>query len=229
MHKIICFITLAAALASCSTTRDGLRLGTGPSDSEVARIKSQIVENAQKTAAKRAMASALTPDIRPGIVVIGETGVLKKLDPTRHEKNYREFAEVAEKWHPGTAPYWTEEDYFRIVGGWTTLEIFSIPGLVAQKLPSAVPKNYVNSINFASVAGAWLVNSTKDLVVARSNEDGIHVIETVLCSSERDDYSSCASHYIRGQFDAVSGAELDRNAKIKEDGLRIDALSFKKI
>jgi hypothetical protein len=84
-------------------------------------------------------------------------------------------------------------------------------------------------LNFASVAGAWLMNSTKDLVASRSTDDGISVIERVLCASSSDEYKTCAAAYVKGQFDAVSGAELDRNAKIKADGARIDTATYKKI
>jgi hypothetical protein len=55
------------------------------------------------------------------------------------------------------------------------------------------------------------------------------VIERVLCASPSDDYKGCASQYQRGQFDAVSGKELDRSAKIKRDGALIDTTTFKKI
>ena len=104
-----------------------------------------------------------------------------------------------------------------------------MPGIIALKIPAAVRKDQTASINFASTAGAWLINSTKDLVAARSNEDGVHVFERVLCSSERDDYRACAARYVRGQFDAGSSAELGRSTKIKLDGPRIDISSFKKI
>lgn len=229
MKKIIYAIALITSLAGCATSRDGVRLGTGPSDSDIARIKNQIADNAHKSAAKRAVTAAITPDSKPGILVIGETGVLHELDPARSKKNYKEFTDIAEKWHPGQTAYWDEEEYHRRIGGWTTLEIYSIPGIVALKVPGAVQKAQMSNIHFASVAGAWLVNSTKDLVVARSNDDGISVIESVLCSSSLDDFKKCSEQYVRGQFDAVSGAELDRSAKIKANGLRIDTTSFRRI
>jgi hypothetical protein len=229
MKRLIHSVALAVALSGCAASRDGVRLGSGPSDSDIARIKNQISENAQKSAAKRAVTAAITPDSKPGILIIGETGVLHELDAARNKKNYKEFTDIAEKWHPGQTAYWDEEEYHRRIGGWTTLEIYSIPGLIALKLPSAVPKARMSSINFASTAGAWLINSTKDLVLARSNEDGIAVIESVLCSSSLDEFKKCSDQYVKGQFDAVSGIELDRSAKIKPDGTRIDTTSFKRI
>lgn len=229
MKKILCSIALAVALVGCAASRDGVRLGIGPSDSDIVRIKNQIADNAQKSVVKRAVAAAVTPDSKPGILIIGETGVLHELDAGRSNKNYKEFTDIAEKWHPGRTAYWDEEEYHRRIGGWTTLEIYSIPGVIALKLPSAVPRGQISSINFASTAGAWLINSTKDLALARSNDDGISVIESVLCSSSRDDFEKCSGQYVRGQFDALSGAELDRSAKIKPDGARIDTTSFKRI
>jgi hypothetical protein len=229
MKKITYAVAIAIALSGCAASRDGIRVGTGPSDSDIARVRNQISENAQKSAAKKAAAEALTPETKPGIIVIGETGVLHELDPAKSKRNYKEFADIAEKWHSGQPPYWSEEDYSARIGGWTTLEIYSIPGIIALKLPAAVPKDQLSRINFASVAGAWLMNSTKDLVASRSTDDGISVIERVLCASSSDDYKACAAQYLRGQFDAVSGAELDRNAKIKADGARIDTATYKKI
>ena len=229
MKKLIYTIALATSLAGCAASRDGVRLGTGPSDSDIARVRNQITENAQKSAAKKVAADALTPETKPGIIVIGETGVLHELDPAKSKRNYKEFTDIAAKWHPGQPAYLCENEYAARIGGWTTLEIYSIPGIIALKLPAAVPKEQMAQMNFASVAGAWLMNSTKDLVASRSNDDGISVIERVLCVSSNDDYKKCADQYIRGQFDAVSGIELDRSAKIKSDGARIDITSFKRI
>jgi hypothetical protein len=229
MKKITYAVALVMSLSGCAASRDGIRLGGGPNDSDIARVRNQIAENAQKSAAKRAVTEALKPETKPGIIVIGETGVLHELEAAKSKKNYREFVDVASKWHPGIAPYWSEDEYIRQIGGWTTLEVYSIPGIVAFKLPTAVPKSQMASINFASIAGAWLMNSTKDLVASRSNDDGISVIEKVLCVSSSDDYKACAAQYIRGQFDAVSGIELDRSAQIKADGTRIDTATFKKI
>lgn len=229
MKKLIYTIALATSLAGCAASRDGVRLGTGPSDSDIARVRNQITENAQKSAAKKVAADVLTPETKPGIIVIGETGVLHELDPAKRQRNYKEFTDIAAKWHPGQPAYWSENEYAARIGGWTTLEIYSIPGIIALKLPVAAPKANMAQIDFASVAGAWLMNSTKDLVASRSTEDGISVIERVLCVSSSDDYKKCADQYIRGQFDAISGIELDRSAKIKVNGARIDTTTFKKI
>ena len=229
MKKLIYTIALATSLAGCAASRDGVRLGTGPSDSDIARVRNQITENAQKSAAKKVAADVLTPETKPGIIVIGETGVLHELDPAKSKRNYKEFTDIAAKWHPGQPAYWSENEYAARIGGWTTLEIYSIPGIIALKLPAAVPKEQMAQMNFASVAGAWLMNSTKDLVASRSNDDGISVIERVLCVSSNDGYTKCAAQYIRGQFDAASGIELDLSAKIKSDGARIDITSFKRI
>jgi hypothetical protein len=229
MKKTIYTIALAISLTGCAASRDGMRFGSGPSNDDIAKVKNQIAENAQKTAVKKAAAAALAPESRPGLLAIGETGVLHELDPKKSKKNYKEFSDIAEKWHPGIAPYMSEDEYTRLIGGWTTIEIYSIPGIMAFKVGAAIPKEKMADIQFASVAGAWLINSTKDLVVARSTEDGIVVIETILCSSLLKDFSKCSDQYTRGQFDAQSGQELDRSAKIKPDGVRIDTTTFKKI
>lgn len=229
MKKIIYTIALAALLAGCAASRDGVRIGTGPSDSDIARARNQLADNAKKTAVKQVAADALTPETTPGMLVIGETGVLHKMDPAKLELEYKAFSEIAEKWHPGVPPYWSKQDYGSRIGGVTTLEIYSIPGIIALKLPAAIPKDQMSSIRFASVAGAWLMNSTKDLVIARSIDDGILVIERVLCASSSDDFRTCAAQYIPGRFDAVSGVELDSSFKFKSDGARINTTTFKKI
>ncbi|QJD91675.1 hypothetical protein HH213_17230 [Duganella dendranthematis] len=231
MFKGICAAAIAVSLVGCVATKDGMRFGTGsaPSDSDVARVRSQIAENAQKSAAKKALAEALTPAPKPGVLVIGETGVLREMDLAKLDQEYKAFSVIAEKWHPGVPPHWTKQDYGNRIGGVTTLEIYSIPGIINLKLPAAVPRDRMTSINFASIAGAWLMNSTKDLVIARSIDDGILVIERVLCSSASEDYRSCASQYAPGRYDAVSGIEVDRSFKLKTDGVRIDITTFKKI
>lgn len=230
MYKILAFV-LALSLCGCSTTREGFRLGGGggASESDIARVRNQVAQNAQSTLAKTAVADALVGEIKPGVIIVGETGVLRRVDAGDKKKAYPAYAEMAGKWHPGKAPYLSEAQYIELVGGWTTVEVYSVPGILALKYPVTVREEDILRINFASTLGAWIANSTTDLVVARSNDDGVMVIEKVLCKDGDKDFKACSAQYEKGRFDLNSGAELDRELKIKEGGIKISTESFKKI
>jgi hypothetical protein len=112
--------------------------------------------------------------------------------------------------------------------GWASVQTFGIPGIGSTRLRMLVPTNVVHEAQFASVAGSFLFGSTGDLVVARSDHDGLLWLERVLC---RDDssYHACAKSYQAGVFDENTGQALGRDRKPKANGVSVDVATYMKV
>lgn len=219
------------ALSACSASRDGIRLGLGPSapgQSQYDQARTQLEQNAQSTVAKKAIASALGTDAKPGILVVGTLGPLRKSSAEELKKAYPAYAKNAEKWHPGHASYLSEEDFDEF-GGWTTIETFAIPGVMNIRQPALVRQSDMKTMSFPSTLGSAFFGTTGDLVGARSNGDGYTVLDRVLCRDADPGYWQCASAYERGHYDANTGQALTHELKPKEGGVQIDPATFKVI
>lgn len=224
-----CAVVLA--LSACSASRDGIRLGfgpTAPNQSQYDQARSQLEQNAQSTVARKTVEGALSTDARPGILVVGTLGPLRKSSTKELKAAYPAYAKNAEKWHPGHAPYLTEADFDGFVG-WTTIETYAVPGVFNVRQPALVRRSDVGATSFASTLGSAFFGTTGDLVGARSNEDGYTVIDRVLCRDADPDYRQCASAYERGRYDANTGQALTLHLKPKPDGVQIDPVTFKVI
>lgn len=158
---------------------------------------------------------------------MGAVGPLRKLDEGERNKAYAEYVQIAEKWHPGQPATVSQKDFVAEVGGGTSIETFSVPGVFNVRSPVLVRNADLDTIGFASTAGSMLLGTTGDLVAAKSNLDGLMLIDRVLCKDSAADYRDCAAQYQRGRFDLSSGAELDRSMQPKENGAHIDTTTFK--
>ncbi|CAJ0730519.1 MAG: hypothetical protein QM625_10300 [Ralstonia sp.] len=227
MYKFLLAIVVGLALEGCSVTRDGVRLGVGPSTSDIDNARSQLQRNAESSAAKKVVAGALNSQATAGLILVGAVGPLRKLDEAERNKAYAEYVQIAEKWHPGQPAIVSQKDFVAEVGGWTSIETFSVPGLFNLRAPVVVRNADLDTIGFASTAGSMFLGTTGDLVAAKSNLDGLVLVDRVLCKDSAADYRDCAAQYQRGRFDLSSGAELDRSMKPKEDGVHIDTITFK--
>jgi hypothetical protein len=225
-------ISLAISLAGCAVTREGVRVaggGAGSAESQIDKAREQAVNNARSSVAKEAASQALAADIKTGVIVVGEAGPLRKFSEAERKKFYPEYVKMSEMWHPGKPVSLTEAQFVAMAGGWSTMETFSIPGVFKMTLPAMVHVSDIDTIGFASTVGAFLAGTTGDLVAAESNADGALVITQVLCSDKSPDYRACAKQYAKGRYDINGGRELDRHAKPKEGGVRIDVKTYKLI
>ncbi|CAN0622870.1 conserved exported protein of unknown function [Burkholderia multivorans] len=231
MYKTLITIVAGLALAACTTTRDGVQIGVGtqPNASQVQKLRNQLGQNVQSTVAKKAAAAALKPENAVGIVLVGSVGPLRKVEPKDRPQLYVAYAKDATKWHPDHEPYLSESEFVAQMAGWTTMETFSIPGMITLRQPALVQDSDVDNITFASTFASFMVGATGDLVAAKSNSDGVMVIEKVLCKDANPDYRTCAAQFEKGHFDANTGAELDRAMKPKQSGVHIDPATFKVI
>lgn len=78
MYKFLLAIVVGLALEGCSVTRDGVRLGVGPSTSDIDNARSQLQRNAESSAAKKVVAGALNSQATAGLILVGAVGPLRK-------------------------------------------------------------------------------------------------------------------------------------------------------
>jgi hypothetical protein len=114
------------------------------------------------------------------------------------------------------------------LAGWASIQTFGIPGIGGIRLRMLVPANVVHEAQFASVAGSFLFGTTGDLVVARSDHDGLLWLERVLCHDDSS-YHACAKSYQAGVFDENTGQALGRDRKPKSNGGTVSVTTYMKI
>lgn len=224
MNKIaIVLLAVSSALAGCAVTRDGVRVGTGgaPSQGQADQVRAQLESSAKTHAAKAAAEGALDGDIKPGVIMVGTLGPLREADEETLRKGYKKgYLKGAEMWHPGKPPALSEDDFVAQVRGWTTVETFSIPGVMNSRHPALVPRRFDG--DFASTFGSFMLGTTGDLVVAKTNDDAAYLLTQVLCKGDAPAYRDCAAKYERGRFDANTGDELGSDMKPKNNGVAIN-------
>jgi len=229
MYKTLLVVVVGLALSGCAITRDGVQLGGGPSASDVQNARNQLVKNAESTTAKKVAEGVLTSEAKAGVLVVGNVGPLRELDEQEHHKLYKSYSEAAAIWHPEKPTVLSESEFVANYGGWTSVETFSIPGLIHRRTKALVLKRDVDTVSFASTFGSVMVGTTGDLVGVRANDDGLGVIDKLLCKESEADYRTCASQFERGRFDQSSGLELDQDFKPKSNGVQIDTITYKVI
>jgi hypothetical protein len=114
------------------------------------------------------------------------------------------------------------------LAGWASIQTFGIPGIGSVRLRMLVPTSVVHETQFASAAGSFLFGTTGDLVVARSDHDGLLWLERVLCRDDNS-YHGCAKNYQAGVFDQNSGQALGRDRKPKANGAKVDIITYLKV
>lgn len=237
--KYIVVIAVSSVLAACATKsnpenpgHDGQRLFSGgpTSAADIEKFKSQLTQNARSSTAKAAAEKALEGEPTPGSLAIGNVGSLRRLEPNRRAGFYQKsYVKSAEKWHPGLPPTMSESEFSSRTAGYTAVIVWSVPGMLSRRVTSAVFESDVPLIDFPSQKAASFWGVTGDLVAAKSNDDGIFFVTTVLCKKTAPDFSKCEEQFARGQFDANTGEELDKDMAPKSGGARIDVTTYKVI
>jgi hypothetical protein len=219
-------LPLVLLLSGCAVTADGIGPAHhAPEADKVAHVKDQLQHNAQAVPST-AVPAGVSQTLSPGIVVVGTTGPLRTIEDKNREGFYAAYLKAADQWHPGTAAMMNHEEFEGKLAGWASLEIAGIPGIGSMRMRMLVPAGVVHATQFASTAGSFLIGTTGDLVVARSDDDGLLWLDHVLC---RDDhgYATCAKDYQKGVFDKNTGQALDRDRKPKTHGVTLDLASLK--
>jgi hypothetical protein len=169
--------------------------------------------------------AAIGNGFQPGIVIIGTTGPLRRLSEAERHTSYPPYRRVAARWHPGQPPSLDAHAFRAKLAGWVPLRIGGIPGIKTQDVPVLVPEDRLHDTRFASAAGSLVLGTTGDLVVAKSDRDGMVWLERVLCSDDST-YRTCAHAYRHGLFDANTGQELDKHLHPKPKGIQIDVDTY---
>lgn len=223
-------LAIAIVASGCSVTADGIGPARhAPGANKVAQDKAQLQENASSAAVnKSASGDTGTDTVQPGVLVIGTTGPLRAIENKNRDGFYAAYVKVAGQWHPGEAPSLDAPAFQEKLAGWASVQTFGIPGIGGVRLRMLVPSNVVHEARFASAAGSFLFGATGDLVVAKSDRDGLLWLERVLC---RDDgsYHACAKDYQAGVFDQNTGQALGRDRKPKVNGGLVDVTTYVKI
>ncbi|MDN0081597.1 hypothetical protein QU487_02330 [Crenobacter sp. SG2305] len=219
---------LAIALTGCASTADGFKFGRGgsPSSSDIEKAKQQLASNVKSSSVKKAIGVATAPTVELGIIVIGTVGPFRPVDGEKRHQFYVSYDKEAQKFHPAKGNVLSEEDFVKTIAGWTSIEVFSIPGVMNQRLPALVKETDRDQVTFASTFGSFMLGSTGDLVAARSNADGELILNRILCHDKDPNYRACAVQYERGRFDANTGQEVADGFKPKSNGALIDVTTY---
>lgn len=197
---------IALALSGCSvTTGNGIRFFAG--EGATPRPEHSAPPKLEQAAKEWARIAA------PGVLVVGDAGAMNTLDGKQLRAMHKAFATG------GNA-----DDFAARMGGWVNIETFGLAGFVKLERPAVVRLADAESVGFAS-PGAALFGATGDLVAARSDADGMLVLDKVLCREKADDFKTCAARYVRGHFNQA-GLELDGDLLPKPSGRRIDPASY---
>ena len=140
-------------------------------------------------------------------------------------KEYSEYSTAALKFLIDKPVNLSEEEFGNSVTGWTMVQSFNIPLVGGSYTGVLIDNTESIEIKFPGNAEVMLVQATGDLVIAKSNSDGVFFIERVLCVRDSE-YKECKNNFVRGVFDAQSGGELDREFTEKENGKKIDTQTY---
>lgn len=232
-------VVVSLSMTACSTTKSNTNPGSdgtviygggATSTVDMQKIKEQLAQNAKSSVVKSGAQQALAGEVRPGILVIGNVGSLRKLDGDVRNKFYQQsYVATADKWHPGKAPAMPEDEFVSDVAGYTGIVLWSVPGVISGRRTAAVREIDASKIDFPGPRMANFFGSTGDLVVASTNSDGAIFVDHVLCKNVAPDYSKCSDQFVRGVFDKNTGAELGSGMEPKSGGAQIDATTFRAI
>jgi hypothetical protein len=227
MKRMMSVLFLAGAAAGCSISKDGIGVKHDPpTATKVAEARHQLERNASAGSGSETASPAATPSAtEPGLVVIGTTGPLRVIEQKDRAAFYAAYVKAAEQWHPGEPGRMDASAFESAATHWATIQIAGIPGLIAWRLPVLVPSTLAHDAQFASAAGSFMFGTTGDLVIAKSDHDGLVWMQKVLCKDDNT-YHTCAQPYRAGIFDANTVQELDKNKKPKAKGAVLDPATY---
>ncbi|MES2300238.1 MAG: hypothetical protein V4582_24605 [Pseudomonadota bacterium] len=226
------FALFALTIGGCAVVTDnGLRLGVGVGHSAEYLEKQgakPATTGAPSELAQQARQWARGNSGDKGVIVVGETGVLRTLNAVERAEFYGAYLKAVQG--EGAAESGARQaEFVAKIGGISRIETNKVPGIYSQDLPVAVRASDISQILFATALGSTVTGATGDLVVARNAGDGLLVIEQVLCREAAADYRSCAEQFPKGRFDRTTGAELGSDFEPKHGGTRINTVSYQRV
>ena len=216
-----------ATLSGCALTPEGIRLPIpSPDASNSAKLIKNLRDASLKAGARMAVDPLLVAEDRPGIVIIGGLGPVRRLDAQARAEFYQGTTAQAQKM--GLPPPITTEAEF-VAGTAGYASVFFDGGFFSLQryVYAAIPAGLVDSLHSPSVWATAGYGGTGDFVVVHTHQDGWNQIVTVLCDDTADNYDDCEVQYRRGRYDRTTGYELSHNNAILTDGARIDPRTYK--
>ncbi len=158
-----------------------------------------------------------------GIIVIADTSVLRVYEQADYEELHQEYREYFSAEPKREFTYTVDNLKSRFIG-FVGIRTFSIPGVMGTYYYALVPRT-LNEVGYSNKVSTFLLGTAEDLVAARTDSDGLLVVEKLLCDRNKD-YRTCARRFKRGVFDGESGVQLGSDYKPKKKGKTIDVNSY---
>lgn len=216
-------LILCSLTTGCAIHPEGVGFSTAPDRDDWIEIRSRWEQN------KEAAITTGTgdPSAEPGVIVIGRVGPFRDFsNPDVFAAGYNFYSQRMTA-AGETANMLSQDDLRTLASGWTTITYWVLPPIAGRISRAYVLHGQKGVISFSSLAGTLLYGTREDLVAGISTVTfPFTVLSALLCKDDKD-YSSCASDYKRGLYDAHSGRELTADFVIKEGGSVIDTSTFK--
>ena len=173
-----------------------------------------------------APASANSAVLAKNAIVIGRVTVFRAFTADNVAKGYREYSKCA----GDTVPHLSAVDFSQGIAGWTGIQVANW-GFAGRTGRTLVPTRLAGRLNYTNAFLSSFGGRAMDLVASHGNEDGVLVIEEVLCGMEngRDSYLECAEQFELGVFDRLTGRQLTYKGFLKKNGILLDTETYRPI
>lgn len=229
-NNVLRLILLSSLIAGCATNADGQKeIGFGRaslSKEQLDQAIEQLKENSEKEAIKTGVSKAAEIDGSVGTIVIGEVGVLQRINEEEQAQLYDMYVETQRNMY-NREPSVSLEYFKSKVVGTSSIEVFYIPGVMSRRSQAIISPELINKIDFPSFNKSYFFGSTGDLVAVKPAFDDVMLIDQILCKKSDKEFKSCANSYSKGVFDKNTGQELDSKSRPKENGSRINPVNYK--
>ena len=209
MRRHFVLILIVVLFSGCSVHKEGISLGGfGHKFSSIEIDKCESAGCPEK------------------VIIIGTVSALRKIGDD--ESIYAAYVKASKKFKGEEELVLNRGDFRKTIAAWTLTQTFHIPLVGAYYKSVFIPQHLLPEITFPSTAETFLVQGTGDLVSAYSNEDGVYLVDRLLCKTNRN-FKSCKSKYRRGIFDGNTGKELNGKYVVLPLGKKIDINTYKEI
>jgi len=162
----------------------------------------------------------------PAEIVIGRVRMFEAMPKEESESVYkRQYLTFVQTWQNPREPTLSMDEFVSTISGFCYVSLWSTP-VIEISMAALVPADIVDRIQYPGILDMLFWTGVGDLVAARTNDDGVLIVQRILCS-EGPGYRECSRSYAKGLFDATTGRELSYRGKVKKDGLIVDTTHYK--
>ncbi len=164
------------------------------------------------------------------LIVVGRAAKFQKILPEDVKDVYeRQYLTYYKTWGSEREPSLGLEQFADTIGGFAEIQMWRVSAIlisVWEARYTLVPSGLSDDVYFPGALDTAFWTGTGDLIAARTNDDGVLIVEKVLCK-EGQGFGDCANDYQKGTFDAATGRKLDWDLESTEDEVVVDPISFK--